>query len=129
MVRAYDGDVGYPLPPPMQPPPPRSNGTDVTVSVLLMVVTVLTVGAGAMMGVFSVAFLDHCPAPRCSAEGAVTASMTTVAVAALVGLAVIITTIVRLSRRKRAWPFAVGTLAALMAVFFLGGLAYTAAVS
>lgn len=93
-----------------------------------MVATVLTVGAGAVMGVFSVAFLDHCPKPRCSAEGAVTASMTTVGVAALVGLAGIITTIVRLSRRKRSWPFALGTLAACMAVFVVGAFFYGAAV-
>lgn len=111
------------------PPTPPSNRPDITISVLLMVLTVLTVGAGAVMGVFSVAFLDHCPRPRCSAEGAVTASMMTVAIAALVGLAGIIMTIVRLTRRKRAWPFALGTLGASMAVFVVGAFAYTAAVS
>lgn len=121
--------VGYPMSPLPPPLPPRTNGTDLTVSVLLILATVLTVGAGAVMGVFLVAFLDHCPPPRCSAEGAISASMTTVAVAVLVGLAGIVATIIRLSRRKRAWPFAVGTLAACVAVFFVGALAYNAAVS
>ncbi len=115
--------MGYPM------PPPRTDGVDITVSVLLIVATVLTVGAGSFMGVMSLAVLDHCPPKTCSVEGAVTASMTTVAIAALVGLAGIITTIVRLSRRKRGWPFAVGTIIACMAVFFIGALAYTAAVS
>lgn len=73
-------------------------------------------------------FLDNCPPATCSVEAAVTASMTTVAIAAVVGLAGIITTIVRLAMRKRAWPFAIGTLAACMAVFFVGAMAYTGAV-
>lgn len=115
--------------PPWMPPPPKSNAADVTVSILLIVVTVLTVGAGAFMGVMSMAFLDHCPPASCSVEGAVTASMTTVAIAVLVGLAGIVTTIVRLATRKRAWPFAVGTLAACIGVFVMGALAYTGAVS
>lgn len=117
------------MPPPMPPPMPPRNATDVTVSVLMIVATVLTVGAGSLMGVFSLAFLDHCPPETCSADGAVTASMTAVGIAVLVGLAGIITTIVRLAARKRAWPFAVGTLAACVAVFFFGAMAYTAAVS
>ena len=70
-----------------------------------------------------------CPPETCSVEGAVSASMTTVAIAALVGLVGIVTTIVRLAARKRAWPFAVGTLAACVGVFFAGALAYTGAVS
>lgn len=94
-----------------------------------MVMTVLMVGGGAVMGVFSLAFLDHCPPETCSVDGAVTASMTTVAVAGLIAVAGIITTIVRLMTRKTAWPFAVGTLAICLAVFFLGAMAYTAAVS
>ena len=51
------------------------------------------------------------------------------AIAALVGLAGIVSTIVRLARRKSAWPFAVGTLAACIGVILVGALAYTGAVS
>ncbi len=117
--------MAYPMPPQL---PPRSNSTDITVSILLIVATVLAVGAGSVMGVFSLAFLDHCPPQTCSIDGAVNASMTTVAIAALVGLAGIVTTVVRLASRKRAWPFALGTLAGCLVVFFFGALAYTAAV-
>lgn len=94
-----------------------------------MVLTVLAVGAGTVMGVFSLAFLDHCPPATCSVDGAVTASMTTVAAAGLLAVAGIVTTIVRLATRKPAWPFAVGTLALCLGVFVLGALAYTVAVS
>jgi hypothetical protein len=117
------------MPTPLIPPPPRTNSADLTVSILLIVLTVLTVGAGSLMGVFSLAFLDNCPPQTCSVDGAVSASMTTVAIAALVGLAGIVTTIVRLATRKRAWPFAIGTLGACIAVFLVGALAYTGAVS
>jgi len=117
------------MPMPLIPSPPRTNSADLTVSILLIVLTVLTVGAGSLMGVFSLAFLDNCPPQTCSVDGAVSASMTTVAIAALVGLAGIVTTIVRLATRKRAWPFGVGTLAACIAVFVVGAMAYTGAVS
>lgn len=115
--------MGYPM-----PPPPR-NAADVTVSVVVMVVTVLGVGAGAFMGLFSVAFLDHCPPATCSADGAVTASLSAVVIAGLVAAAGIVTTIVRLATRKAAWPFAVGTLVLCVGVFLLGAIAYMAAVS
>jgi hypothetical protein len=111
------------------PVPPRTNSTDLTVSILLIIVTVLAVGAGSLMGVFSLAFLDNCPPETCSTDAAVNASMTTVAIAALVGVAGIVTTIVRLATRKRAWPFAIGTLAVCIAVFVGGAVAYTGAVS
>lgn len=94
-----------------------------------MVLTVVLVCGGAVMGLFSLAFLDHCPPATCSVDGAVTASMTTVVIAGLVAFAGIVATIVRLVVRKRAWPFAIGTLGLCLVVFFLGAMAYTAAVS
>jgi hypothetical protein len=54
--------------------------------------------------------------------------MTALAVAALVGLAGMIVTIVRLVRHKTAWPFAVGTLGLCLVVLFFGGMAYSVAV-
>ena len=89
----------------------------------------LATGAGAVMGFFSLAFLDYCPPATCSADGAVTAVMATIAAAAGVVLTGLILTITRLGTRKTAWPFAVGALAVLVAVFLLGAMAYTAAVS
>lgn len=120
--------AGYP-PYPFPPPPPPRNPGDVTVSVITMVLTVLLVCGGAFMGLMSLAFLDHCPPATCSVDGAVTASMTTVVIAGLVAVAGIVATIVRLVLRKKAWPLAIGTMALCLAVFFLGAMAYTAAVS
>lgn len=125
--------MGYPMPPPWLPPPPPPqrprSAVDITASIVVIVLTVLLVGAGAVMGLFSLAFLDHCPPGTCSVEGAVTASMMTVVIAGFLAVTGIITTIVRLLARKTAWPFAVGTLALCLGVFFLGAIAYTAAVS
>ena len=121
-------DMGYPGPPWPPPPPPQRNAADVTVSIIVMIITVFTGGAGAVMGLFSLAFLDHCPPETCSADAAVTVAMTTVGIAALIALTGLILTIARLGARKRGWPFAVGTLAAMLVVFFLGAMAYTVAV-
>lgn len=125
--------MGYTPPPPWQqppwqPPPPPRNAADVSISVILMVLTVLAVGAGGVMGLLSLAFLDYCPPESCSVDGAVTVAMATVAGAGLIGLTGVVFTIVRLSRRSTAWPFALATLAACLAVFFLGAIAYTAVV-
>ena len=120
----YPGDPGYP-PPPAKPP---RSAADVTISIIVLVFTAL-LGVGAVfMGIFSLAFLDYCPPATCSVEGAVTAVMGALAVAALVGLAGMIVTIVHLVRHKTAWPFAVGTLGLCLVVLFFGGMAYSAAV-
>ncbi len=122
--------MGYPTPPPYwAPPPPPRNTTDITVSVILLVLTVLACGAASVMSFFTLAFLDYCPPATCSVDGAVTAVLTTIAIAAVSTLAGLIVTVIRLGRRKTAWPFAVGTLAMLIVVFFAGAIAYTAAVS
>ena len=47
---------------------------------------------------------------------------------AALGLTGLIVTIARLGARKKAWPFAVGTMTAMLVVFFLGAMAYTVAV-
>lgn len=129
--------MGYPLYPPPYPPPypypypprprPRS-GADVAISIVVMVLTVLIGAMGALMGLSGLAFLDHCPPATCSPQGAVNAVLTAVLVAALVCLVGLITTIVLLSTRKRAWPCAVGTLAAVVGVYALGAVGYGLAV-
>lgn len=90
--------------------------------------TVLLGGASAVMGLMSLAFLDYCPPATCSVDGAVTAVLSALAIAAVIGIAGVVTTIVRLAARKTAWPFAVGTLLTCVAVLFVGMIAYTAAV-
>jgi len=101
----------------------------VAISVIAMVLAVAIGGVGSLMALSGLAFLDHCPPSTCSPQGAVTAVMTAILMAALVGLIGVILTIVRLAGRKPAWPFAVGTLAAVVGVFVLGAIGYGAAVS
>lgn len=131
-------NMGYPAPPPHwtpppnwtpAPPPPPRNTADVTVSVLFMVLIVLLGGASAVMGLMSLAFLDYCPPATCSADGAVAAVLTALAIAGVIGIAGAVTTIVRLGARKTAWPFAVGAFGACLVVLAFGVVAYTAAIS
>lgn len=123
--------MGYPTPPPYwaPPPPPPRNTTDVTVSVIVLVLAVILGGAASVMGFFSLAFLDYCPPQTCSVDGAVTAVLATIAIAAVIALTGLVATVVRLVQRKTAWPFAVGTLTTMIAVFLVGAIAYTAVVS
>lgn len=80
------------------------------------------------LGLFLLAFLDHCPPETCSADGAVTAVGTALAIAVAVGIGGAVVTIVALVHRRLAWPFGVGTLV-LSGVACLGGLVgYFAAV-
>jgi hypothetical protein len=123
----YPGYAPYPGYPPPPAEPPRS-AADLTISIVLMVLTVVVGAGGAFLGLFFLAFLDHCPPATCSVEGAVTSVLSAVAIMALVGLAGIVVTIIQLARRKRGWPFAVGTLVLCLVVLFFGGVAYVAAV-
>ncbi len=128
--------MGHPPPYPQYPqypgypygPPPPSRTGDRVVSILVLVLTALMLAAGAFLGLMLIAFLDYCPEESCSANGAVVSVMAAVGLAVAAGVGGLVVTAVRLSRRKTAWPFAVGTLV-LCAVVFGGGLiAYQAAV-
>ena len=83
--------------------------------------TVAMGAVGAVGGLFSLAFLDYCPPESCSADGAASAVLGSVLAAAVVGLAGLIVTIVRLVRRKPGWPFAIATFC-LCAVALGAGL-------
>lgn len=129
-------DMGYPAQPPNwtpppngipAPPPPR-NTADLTVSVLLVVVTVLTGAAAGLLGFISLAFLDYCPPATCSAEGAVLSVMSALGFAGVIAVAGVVTTIVRLGARRTAWPFAVGTFVSCAVVLVIGVMAFAAAV-
>ena len=118
----------YPYAPyPYAPQQPR-NAADVTASVLMMVMTVLLGGLAAVIGVFMLAFIDHCPPATCSIDGAVTAVMGALAVAALVGVTGVVLTMVAIGRRKKSWPFAAGTLGLCVVVLFGGFVGYFVAV-
>jgi hypothetical protein len=110
---------------PEKPPMPT---TDLWVSITALTLTVLLGVGAAVTGLFSLAFLDYCPPESCSADGAVTAVATALLIAALVGTAGLIITIVRLTRRKPAWPFAVATLVACTVVLLIGAIGYASAV-
>jgi len=70
----YPQPYPYPYAPyPYAPQQPR-NAADVTASVLMMVMTVLLGGLAAVIGVFILAFIDHCPPATCSIDGALTFS-------------------------------------------------------
>lgn len=113
---------------PYQPPKPPLSSTDVVISVVALVVTVLVGGAGAVMGLSMLAFIDYCPPESCSIDAAVTAVMAAVVTAAVAVVIGLVVTIVRLVRRKPAWPFAIATLGACVVVLFFGAVGFGAAV-
>ncbi|OZE99314.1 hypothetical protein [Rhodococcoides fascians] len=104
------------------------KGWDVAVSVTALVFTVMLGGLALLVGVFSLAFLDHCPPETCSVDGVVTAVGVALGAAGLVGVVGVVTTLVRLARRRTAWPFAIGTLVMCMLTCMAGVVGYAAAV-
>lgn len=116
---------GYPA---MPPPKPPVSGVDVAVSITVLVLTVIFLAASAFMGLFSLAFLDSCPPATCSVEGAISAVMSGVGTAVALGVIGLVITVVRLFRRKRAWPLAVATLVLCAIAVVLGGVGYVIAV-
>ncbi|MCB0932534.1 MAG: hypothetical protein KDB71_11615 [Mycobacterium sp.] len=129
--------MGYPPPYPPYPPygpypppggQPASRTADRVISILVLAFTGMVLVGGAFMGLMMLAFLDHCPRATCSVSGAVGSVVTAVGVAAVVSLAGLVVTVVRMARRLTAWPFAVGTLGLCVLALFGGGLAYFVAV-
>jgi hypothetical protein len=116
---------GYP---PVGPPKPPASGVDVAVSVTALIVTVFLGVGASFFGLFALAFIDSCPPASCSVEGAVTAVMLALGVAAVIGVAGLVVTVVQLFRRRRSWPFAIATLALCTITVFLGGVGYVLAV-
>lgn len=111
----------------MTQPAPRSRA-DIATSIALLVVTVLMGAVAAFLGLFSLAFLDHCPPATCSVDGAVTAVFTALAGAAVIGVVGLVLTVVALIRRASAWPYALATFCLCALSLFLGVLRYGAAV-
>lgn len=110
------------------PQAPRQRSVaDLVISIATLVLTALCGVAAGLMGFFLLAFLDHCPPPTCSVDGAVTAVGVALLAAVAIGVTGVFVTVVQLVRKAPAWPFAVGTfvLCGLACVF--GGVGYTAA--
>jgi drug/metabolite transporter (DMT)-like permease len=120
--------MGYPAGSRSRPPKPPMSGPDLAVSISALVLTVMLGIAAAVFGMFSLAFLDHCPPESCSAEDAVTSVATALVIAVAIGIAGLAATIIALYRRMRAWPFAIATLVLCLIAFVLGGVGYAVAV-
>lgn len=97
-------------------------------SVAALVCAGAVVGIGVFAGLFLLAFLDYCPAPRCSADGAFAAVGIALLAAVVLGIAGLVVSITRLSRRRTAWPYAVGTMVLCLVAVLLGGVGYFVAV-
>jgi NO-binding membrane sensor protein with MHYT domain len=113
---------------PSAPAKPPISGTDLTISIVSLALTLLLGASAAVMGFFLLAFLDNCPPETCSAGGAVTAVGVSLIVAVVVGLVGLVVTIVQLVRRRPAWPFAVSTLVLCGVICAFGFAGYFAAV-
>jgi hypothetical protein len=100
----------------------------VAVSVVLLVFAALGWVAAAGMEFMMLAFTDYCPPERCSAERAATSVMVSVAVAAALTLVGSVWAIVRLVRRRSAWPYAAATLTLSVVAELAGVVGYVAAV-
>jgi hypothetical protein len=118
--------MAYPSYPPLKPP---ISTADLWVSIGALVVTVVFGAAAAVMGLFSLAFLDYCPPESCSADGAVTAVGIALLAAFVIGVVGLVVTVIQLVRRKPGWPFAVATFVLCALAVVLGGVGYGMAVS
>ena len=115
--------------PPTLPPQakPKISGVDLTISVIAILATILFGAIAAFFGVFFLAFMDTCHPETCSAEGAIASVSISLFAAAIVGLTGLVVTTLKLVRRNRAWPFAIGTFAVCVAVCGLGAVGFIVA--
>jgi hypothetical protein len=120
--------MGHPGYPPTRPPKPPIASTDLWVSIGALLFTVGFGVVAAVMGLFSLAFLDSCPPESCSAEGAAAAVWTALLAAFGIGVVGLVLTVIQLYRRKPGWPFAVATFVLCALAVVLGGVGYAAAV-
>lgn len=115
----------YPSPEPSKPP---RSVADMTVSLILLALTVLLGAVAAFFGLLSLAFLDNCPPATCSADGAVFSVLVSLVTAGGAGILGLTLTVIRLSRRKIAWPYALVTLGVCTLALVAGGAGFVTAV-
>jgi hypothetical protein len=104
--------------------PPRRSAADLTVSIVVLIVTVLGVAVSALIGLMATLSLSSCQPPGCHADAAVVLVLGAMALAGVVGAVGAVLTVVRLVQRKTAWPFAVGTFGGCLGAVALGVIAY-----
>ncbi|MFG1932818.1 hypothetical protein ACGFK1_19560 [Mycobacterium sp. NPDC048908] len=110
------------------PSKPPIATADLWISIVVLVMTVAFGVLAATMGLFLLAFLDHCPPETCSVDGAVSAVGTTLLAVCGIGVVGMVVTVIQLYRRKPGWPFAVATLLLCGVAVVLGGVGYSIAV-
>jgi len=127
MTYGYGQPPEYPggYPPPRKPP---IDTTDRVVSIIAIVLTVLGAGVAVFLAVFMMAFTDYCPPETCHIDQGVTLAFAGFGVGAVIAIAGIATTVIRLIRRLRAWPIAVATLVLTGVACVLGMAGYIASV-
>jgi cytochrome bd-type quinol oxidase subunit 2 len=107
---------------------PPMSGADLAVSVVTLIFTLMLGVLAAFFGLFSVAFIDHCPPESCSAENAFAAVASALLAAVVIGVIGLVVTILRLRSRRPGWPFAIAALALCTIALILGGVGYAVAV-
>lgn len=100
---------------------------DVALTIVLLVLANAAFLVGAIFALFSVAFIDTCPA-GCDANVAVSSQIATGAILAFVGLLGTVLSIVLLVRRRRAWWLALATLLLIVVGWIVGFVLYAAAI-
>lgn len=116
---------GYPPPPPAKPP---ISGGDLAATISALVLTFVGYGVALFFGVFAMAFTDYCPPATCHIDAGVNAMAAGFIAAALVALAGTGVTVMRLVKRRPAWPFAIGTLGLCAVLCAFAVFGYLAAV-
>lgn len=120
--------MGHPASPLTRPAKPRVSGPDLAISIVALILTLMLGVVAAVFGLFSLAFLDHCPPESCSADNAFTAVATALLIAIVIGVIGLVVTIIRLHSRRPGWPFGIATLVLCTIAFILGGVGYAVAV-
>ncbi|MGU3650925.1 hypothetical protein [Mycolicibacterium sp. A43C] len=98
----------YPYGYPPQKPP--VSGIDMAISITALLLAVAGGAVAAFFGIFFMAFTDYCPPATCHIDAGISAMFAGFITAGVLWVAGTVFTIVRLVRRSRAWPFAIGTL-------------------
>jgi uncharacterized BrkB/YihY/UPF0761 family membrane protein len=91
---------------------------DVVLTIILLVATFIVLLVSAFFDLFAIAFTDYCPEP-CHAGTGIAAVFTIWICSAILALVGAIVSIVRLTRRRRAWWIA-GIALALVIVGSVG---------
>ena len=106
-------------------PPARRGKGDRVASILILVASVLGWSAGSFFIYFIVGlFGGDCVDSSCGAYAGVAAEKVAILIAAGIVGAGIVVTIVRLTRRRRAWPFALGAFVLCGVCLTIGGVVF-----